>query len=119
MVKGLGDLSYEDRLRRLNLLSIERRLLRGDLILAYNMFQGRLDVPVEEFFEAQTERNLHRHDFQLRHRRFHRERRGAAFSVRLPPKWNTLPLEVVTAPTLDLFKRMLDDRWALLFPDIL
>ncbi len=116
MVKGLRDLSYENRLRRLNLFSIERRLLRGDLILAYNVFQGRLDVPLEEFFEAPTER---RHDFQLRHRRFHRARRGAAFSVRLPPKWNALPLEVVTAPTLDLFKRMMDDRWALLFPDIL
>ncbi len=80
------------------------------------MFQGGLDVPLEEFFEAPTERNLRRHDFQLRHRRFHRARRGAAFSVRLPPKWNALPLEVVTAPTLDLFKRMMDDRWALLFP---
>ncbi len=83
------------------------------------MCQGRLDVPLEEFFEAPTERNFRRYDFQLRHRRFHLARRGAAFSVRLPPKWNTLPLEVVTALTLDLFKRMLDDRWTLLFPDIL
>ncbi len=50
MVKGLRDLPYEGRLRRLTLFSIERRLLRGDLILAYNMFQGRLDMPLEELF---------------------------------------------------------------------
>ncbi len=80
---------------------------------AYNMFQGRLDMPLEEFFEAPSERNLRRHDFQLRHRRFHRARRGAAFSVRLAPKWNALPLEVVTATTL------LDDRWVYLFLDVL
>ncbi len=119
MVKGLRDLPYEDRLRRLNLFSIERRLLLGDPILAYNMFQGRLDMPFEEFFEAPSDRNLRRHDFQLRHRRFQRARRGAAFSVRLPPKWNALPLEVVTASTLNSFKRMLDNRWTSLFPDVL
>ncbi len=68
MVKSPRDLSYDDRLRRLNLFAIERRLLRGDLILAYNMFQGRLDMPLDEFFEAPSERNLRRHDFQLRNR---------------------------------------------------
>ncbi len=98
MEKGLGYLSYEDRLGRLILFSIERRLIRDDLILAYNMFQGRL-----EFFEAPSERNLRRHDFQLRHRHFRRARRGAAFSVRQPPKWNALSLEVVTTPTRDSF----------------
>ncbi len=83
------------------------------------MFQGRLDKPLEEFFEVPSERYLRRHDFQLHHRCFHRARREATFSVRLPPKWNGLPLEVVTAPTLDLFKRILDDRWAYLFSDVL
>ncbi len=45
MVKGVRELSYEDRLRRLNIISFERRRLRGDLILAYNIFHGRLDLP--------------------------------------------------------------------------
>ncbi len=118
MVKGIRDFSYEDRLRSLNLFSIERRLIRGDLILAYSMLQGRLDMPFEEILEAPCECNLCRHDFQLRNRRFHRARRGTTFSVRLPSKWNALPLEVVTAPTLDLFKRVFDDRWADHFPDV-
>ncbi len=86
MMKGLKDLSEGDRLRRLNIFSIERRPLRADLILAYDIFQDRLNIPLEEFFEAPSERNLRRHDFRLHHRRLHRARRGVAFSVRLHPR---------------------------------
>ncbi len=46
-------LSYEERLRRMNLFTIERRLLRGDLILAYDLFQSRVNVPLDEFDNAQ------------------------------------------------------------------
>ncbi len=83
------------------------------------MFQGQFDMPLEEFIRAPPERNLRTHDFQLRHRRFPRARRGAAFTVRLPWRWNKISLEAVTAITLDTFKSMLDDRWASLFRDVL
>ncbi len=116
MAKGLRDLSHENRSERLNRFSNERRLHRGDLILAYNMFQGRVDTPLEEFFEAPSELNLPKHNFHLRHHRFHRARRGATVSLRLPPRWNKFTLEVVTAPTLDTFKHMLDDRLTFSFP---
>ncbi len=116
MVKSLMGFSYEDRLRRLNLFTIEMRLLRADLILAYNLVKGRLNVPVDEIFEAPAERNLQRHHFQLRHRRFRLARRKAAFSVRLPKHWNKLPLEVVTAPSVEAFKRLLDSNGASIFP---
>ncbi len=116
MVKGLRELPYEERLRRLNIFSLERRRLRGDLILAYNIFYGRLDLPQAEFFEAPAERDLRGHDFKLRHRSFRLLRRKAAFSVRLPISWNKLPMEIVNSPTLDTFKRLLDAAWFLPVP---
>ncbi len=51
MVKGIRELPYEERFRRLNLYSLERRRRRGDLILAYTIFHGRLAFSPAEFFE--------------------------------------------------------------------
>ncbi len=118
MVKGMRELPYEDRRRRLNIFSLERRRLRGDPILAYNILHGRLDLPKAEFFEAPAKRGLRGHDYKLRHRSFRLLRRKAAFSVRLPISWNKLPMEIINSPTLDTFKRLLDSAWFTLFPSL-
>lgn len=40
MVKGFWDLSYENRLERLNLPTLESRRVRGDLIQIYKLIMG-------------------------------------------------------------------------------
>ncbi len=55
MFKGMRELPYEEMLRPLNIFSLERRRPRGDFILAYNIFHGRLDLPQAEFSEAPAE----------------------------------------------------------------
>ncbi len=70
MVKSMRELLCEDRLRQLNTISLERRRLRGDLILTYNIFHGCLDLQQAEFREVPAERDFRGHDFKLRHRSF-------------------------------------------------
>ncbi len=116
-VKGMRELPYGERFRRLNLFSFERRRLHGDLIFAYNIFHGRLYFPQAKFFEAQGERNLRGHDFKIRHCSFRLLRSKGAYAVGLPVPWNSLPNHIVNAPSLGAFKWSLDVTWPSLFPD--
>ena len=47
------------------------------------------------------------------------ERRKGFYSLRVVNPWNKLPTEVVTAPSLELFKRRLDQCWETVFPHVL
>ena len=40
MVRGLEHLSYEDKLRELSLLNVDKRRLQGDLTVAFQCLRG-------------------------------------------------------------------------------
>ncbi len=57
-VTGMRHLHYEERLQRLGLHSLQRRRLRADLITAFTMFKGLLDIDPNLFFLSPARRGL-------------------------------------------------------------
>ena len=49
MVYGFGNLKYEERLERLNLISLQHSRMRGDLIETYKIISGSEDVNSSHF----------------------------------------------------------------------
>ena len=61
---GLTDLSYEERLERLKLFSLEERRLRGDLIQIFTLLTGKENVYHDIFFNHSTT-HLRGHSLKL------------------------------------------------------
>ena len=49
-IRGLENLPYADRLRQLDLFSIQGRLLRADMICTWKIFAGRCAVSTDHIF---------------------------------------------------------------------
>ena len=112
LVNGYRKLSYEERLRKLGLTTLQTRRLRGDLIETFKIITGKEQVNRETFF--QMNRNVYDtrgHSFKLATSRSRLEARRNFFSQRVISHWNRLPAHVVETDTVNTFKNRLDKEW--------
>ncbi|GAB0207626.1 mitochondrial enolase superfamily member 1 [Grus japonensis] len=108
MIRGLEQLSYEDRLRQLGLFSLEKRRLWGDLIAAFQYLKGAYRKDGEGLFMRECSDRTRGNGLKLKEGRFTLYMRKKFFTVRMVRHWNRLPREVVDAPSLEVFKARLD-----------
>uniref|UniRef100_A0A493TB79 Reverse transcriptase domain-containing protein n=1 Tax=Anas platyrhynchos platyrhynchos TaxID=8840 RepID=A0A493TB79_ANAPP len=107
MAKGLEGKMYEEQLRPLDLFSLEKRRLRGNLIAVYN-FLARGSGEAGDLFSVNTSDKTHRKGVKLRQGKFRLDIRKRFFTERVVAHWNRLPRDIVTAPSLSEFKKRLD-----------
>ena len=112
-VAGLSSLTYDERLRRLRLQSLQHRRRRGDMIMAYKIITGKVNLKREAFFNlASNQTNRGSHQYKLGKKKATKETSLNVFSTRIVNDWNSLPKKVVDAISTDDFKSKLDDYWA-------
>ena len=107
--KGLKGMSYADRLKELNLFSLEQRRLCGDLIQAFKILKGIDNVDPGDFFDLKKETRTRGHKWRLDKGAFRTENRRHFFTQRIVGVWSQRPNNVDEADTLGSFKKLLDE----------
>ncbi|PKU43720.1 hypothetical protein llap_5966 [Limosa lapponica baueri] len=107
MIRGLEHLSYEDRMKELGLLSLEKRRIQGDLIEAFQYLKGVYRKDGEGLFIRECSDRTRGNGFNLKEGQFRSDIWKKFFTVRMVRHWNKFPREVVDAPSLEVFKTRL------------
>ena len=114
-IPGLGNLSYEQRLRELNLPTLKFRRYRGDMIEMFKIANGYYDPQITDFIKwrrSYIQREASRgNKSKLLIQRPRLDIRKYSFTVRVAAVWNSLPDSVVTAKNVNTFKNRLDRLW--------
>ena len=108
LVKGIQNLSYEDRLRFLEIPTLKTRRLRGDLIQVYKIFNNIDDIPVNKFFTISHMNNTRNSTDKIYHRRCRTNLRKFCFSNRITGYWNKLTPNIKRAHNTNMFKSSID-----------
>jgi len=83
MIRGLEHLSYEDRLRELGLFSLDKRILWGDLIAAFQHLKWAYRKDGENLFSRACCNRTRSNGFKLIEGRFRLDIRKTFFTIRV------------------------------------
>ena len=106
--------TYEERLRQLNLTTLEERRLRGDAIEVYKLLGGFYDIDRNDLFmlnNAIEPKTRQQHScMPLIVPRTKLDLRQKFFTVRGANYWNSLPSHIRGATSVNSFKNAYDQH---------
>ncbi|TRZ10214.1 hypothetical protein HGM15179_016893 [Zosterops borbonicus] len=106
MIRLTEHFFYEERLRELELFTLEKKRVQNDVIAASQYLKRAYRKDGERLFtRACSDR---RNGFKLQDWTFKLDMRKILFTVSMVRHWNRLPRELVGAPSLAEFKTRLD-----------
>ena len=102
MVSGLKSANYEDRLRELNITTLEEKRHQVHMLYVYKVLTGREDIDKGQWFTMGTRTASHKLNVKVNHGRL--DVRRNFFSVRVSGQWNDIPGHIKDQQTVDGFK---------------
>ena len=108
LIDEFRDISYEERLLKVGLTTLEKRRVRGDLIQVFKMVHGVDNLSVKNFFEPTNIKYVRGHSFKFAKKRSKLDLRKFSYSQRIVNAWNRLPQNVVESVSVNAFKNSLD-----------
>ena len=112
LVDGFADIPYKERLKELKLKSLSDRCKHADMLQTYRIIHNTDKLEESVFFtKAQNARTRGNGQKLFKHQCNTNVRKNA-FSQRVVDRWNDLPSEVVTAPSVNRFKSSLRKYWS-------
>ena len=113
MISGLRAQSYEDKLYELDLMSLEDRRIRGDLIQTWKILHGVDNVSEGTWFTrlhstSVRDTRASSSPYTLVQNLANSELRRNMFSYRVVRSWNSLPLKVQSSVSINAFKNNYD-----------
>ena len=112
-INGNRNLSYEERMKKLKIPSQAYRRLRGDLIESYKILHKKYDPKTTNSLltiSANT-KNTRSNTIKLTKPSFNAQPYQMFFTNRVINHWNSLPEEIVTARSLNVFKNKIDKHF--------
>ena len=115
-IPGMSELAYDERLKLLDMPTLEYRRYRGDMIELYKLFHDHYTIAssrqlIESLANDTTRQSQRNHRFTIYKDRCQKSVRRSFFKCRTTDQWNNLPSYVVDAPSLNAFKNRLDLIW--------
>ena len=108
MISGLKAKEYEERLKKLELTTLEERRHQADMAMVYKVLTGRDQVDHEEWFtragEAARATRAGADPMNIRIKHGRLDIRRNFFTVRVTELWNMIPSEIKNQRTVDAFK---------------
>ena len=104
LVYDFNDFTYEQRLRRSDVTTLETRRLRGDLIEVFKIIKGFDKMDYLNFFHLSTT-VLRGRSLKLFKPSFKRNVGKYIFSSMVIDSWNRLPEDIIACESLDNLRR--------------
>ena len=108
LIPRLRNKPYEERLKELNLFTLSKRRLRGDLIQVYKILMGHDNLATDKYFTIDRSNYTRGNGFKIIGKRFHSNEAKHFFFNRVVNIWNKLPRNMVDCTSVETFKHRLD-----------